>query len=171
MVGVGLSALGCALVIPPTTPEPGLLGCYRLETSLDSYADSLGYVIPDIVRLGYSEHGQWTVLPTDHEWHPDWTVYDGLPSGHVRRQLGLRATGPMRWDSVGRIPADSFDVRFPSAIGTLVLRLGGEGDRLGGRAEWIINMNESYLNEGATVSARRTSCAALPPRLARTSNR
>lgn len=159
---------GCVLFSAPTTPDPGLLGCYRLETSLQSYADSLGYELPSVLQLGYSEHGQWTVLPTDPEWHPDWTIYDDLPSGYVRRRAGAGATGPLQWDSVSRIPGDSFDVRFPSALGTLVVRLGGGPERFGGRAEWGLNQFESLLNEGARVEAFRDSCSGLEGELRRT---
>ena len=155
---------GC---LPPVTPNPSLLGCYRLETELPgSYSDSLGYEIPEVIHLGYSAHGQWTVIPTDGEWHPDWTVYDDLPSGYVRRASGW--TWPMQGDSVRRIPGDSIDIRFPSAIGQLVLRLGESGEGLGGRAEWVAGGGYYYLNEGARVAASRTSCEELRPALRRT---
>jgi len=160
---------GCVLFQPPVTPNPSLLGCYRLETSLPaSYGDSLGYQIPQVIQLGYSEYGQWTVVPTDPEWHPDWTIYDALPSGYVRRQLGYRATSTMQSDSVRRIPGDSIDIRFPSALGQLVLRLGGSGEKLGGRAEWVVRVDQYYLNEGAQVEASRTSCDELTLALTRT---
>ena len=165
---LGLVVSGCALFAAPPKPDPSRLGCYQLTTSLESYGDSLGYELPEAFRLGYSDHGQWTVLPTDEEWHPGWTTYDNLPSGYIRRAEGRGSTGPMQWDSIARIPGDSFDVHFPSAIGTLVLRLGDEGETFGGRAEWVYGSHRSYLNEGATVVAARRSCEGLETSLRRT---
>jgi hypothetical protein len=121
-----------------------------------------------VIQLGYSEHGQWTVLPTDPDWHPDWTVYDGLPSGRLRRVLGEDKTGPMQWDSIRRIPGDSIDIRFPSALGILTVRLGEDGGALGGRAEWVVRLDQYFLNEGVRVRAWRASCEELRLELKRT---
>jgi hypothetical protein len=163
---------GCALVQPPVTPPSHYLGCFRVETDLPgSYSDSLGYEIPEVVQLGHSAGGQWTVLPTDEEWHPSWTMYDGLPSGYVRRESGVRDVSVMQSDSVARIPGDSIDIAFPSALGQLVPRIGESEDGLGGRAEWVLGRHESYLNEGGRVTASRTSCSELRASLQRTQKR
>ena len=74
----------------------------------------------------------------------------------------------MQWDSVSRIPGDSIDVVFPSAIGGLTLRLGGERERMGGRAEWVVREDQYFLNEGVRVEAIRSSCAGLKMSLRRT---
>lgn len=166
-----LVASGCGGIQPPVTPDPSLLGCYRLETDLPaSYSDSLGYEIPGVIRLGYTSHGQWTVLPTDREWHPSWSVYDGLPSGYTRRAVAHRRVPVAQWDSVQRIPGDSIDIAFPSAIGTLVFRIGTnwDGEGFGGRAEWVTHRYISFMNEGRGVRARPTSCDDLHPALERT---
>ena len=163
-------AAGCSqLNLPPPIPDPAFLGCYRLQTTLpSSYSDSLGYELPKIIQLGHSSGGQWTVLPTDAEWHPTWTIYDVLPSGYVRREMGYASVGPLQLDSVSRIPGDSIDISFPSAIGNLVLRLGKDGRNLGGRAEWVVRIDQYFLNEGARVQAFRAPCAGLQPGLRRT---
>ena len=164
-----LWAGGCRFVQPPVTPDPGLLGCYRLVTNLPaSYADSLGYELPDLIRLGFSQGGQWTVVPTDPDWHPSWGEYDALPSGYLRRARGAAHTSPMQWDSVSRIPGDSIDVVFPGPIGSLTLRLGGDRERMGGRAEWVVQVDQYFLNEGVRVEAIRSSCAGLEMSLRRT---
>ena len=85
----------CGLMRPPVKPDPSFTGCYSVETDLPaSYGDSLGYKIPVIIRLGYTPHGQWIVLPTDPEWHPSWTTYDRLPSGRMRRVLDEAVAAP-----------------------------------------------------------------------------
>lgn len=161
---------GCAKYFPPPVlPNPEFFGCWSLDTNLpESYADSLGYRLPDLIHLGYSEGGQWTVLPTDEDWHPSWTIYDQLPSGHERRSYGEAATRPLQWDSVRTIPGDSIDILFPSAMGTLGLRLGGDGAGLAGRAEWSVRRDRLYLNEGTYVRARRSACDGLAIALERT---
>jgi len=162
-------AAACALVKAPVTPDPALLGCYRLESELPaSYSDSLGYELPEVIQLGYSRHGQWTVLPTDPDWHPDWTVYDYLPSGWVRVASGVNEAGPMQWDSIKRIPGDSLDVRFPSPLGTLTLRLGEDHGLLSGRSEWVVRVDQYFLNDGARVRATPASCDELKLELRRT---
>ena len=159
----------CGLSQPPVKPDPELLRCFRLETDLPaSYSDSLGYEVPSIIRLAHTSYDQWVVLPTDPEWHPSWTVYDGLPSGWFRRASSLRSAPISQRDSIGRIPGDSIDIIFPSAIGRLVLRLGRDGEDLRGRAEWVIHQHISFMNEGKTVVAWPTSCEELPRALTRT---
>lgn len=155
--------------LPPPIPDPAFLGCYRLQTTLPaSYSDSLGYELPTMIHLGHSAGGQWTVLPTDAEWRPTWTIYDALPSGYVRRAMGYASAGPLTRDSVSRIPGDSIDITFPGAIGNLVLRLGKDGPDLGGRAEWVVRIDVYFLNKGKRVQAFRTTCAGLQPALRRT---
>lgn len=170
---MGLSAglmVACVKYFPPPVqPDPELLGCWSLDTNLpESYADSLGYRVPDLIQLGYNAGGQWTVVPTDEEWHPRWTVYDELASGHKRRVYGTAATGPLQWDSVNMIPGDSIDVLFPSAMGTLGLRLGRQGPDLVGRAEWSVRFDQLHLNDGTYVRAQRSDCEGLPMALERT---
>jgi len=160
---------GCGLLSPPPTPDPGLLGCYGLETDLPaSYSDSLSYHLPSAIRLDYRSDGRWSVYPTEEEMQPTWTNQDGLPSGHLRRQVGFGNTPVLEWDSVTTIPGDSIDIRFPGFEGTLVLRVGPHPDGLGGRAEWVIQQQISFMNEGVTVLLRPTSCAAVPSALRRT---
>jgi len=170
-----LSTLGlvlltaCGLVQPPVKPNPEILGCYRITSDLPaSFSDSLGYEIPPVIRLAHTSYDQWIVFPTDPEWHPSWTVYDGLPSSHVRVATSLRSAPVSAFDSIRRIPGDSIDIVFPSAIGRLVFRLGRDGDGLRGRAEWVIHSYTSFLNEGRYVVASPTSCEGLPPALIRT---
>ena len=165
----GLLALGaCGLSQPPLTPDPARLGCYRLDTNLPaSYADSLGYAIPDIIQLGFTSHGQWTVAPTDPDWHPTWSLYDVLPSGYIRRQRGLQAVSSFKSDSVARIPGDSLDITFPGPIGSLTLRLGDDSPALAGRAEWVVGPHESSLNPGVRVRALPSSCEGIAPSLRR----
>ena len=50
----------CGLIQPPVRPDPNLLRCYEIEADLpSSYSDSLGYEIPQVVRLEFSAEGQW----------------------------------------------------------------------------------------------------------------
>jgi hypothetical protein len=159
----------CGFSLPPPKPDPDLLGCYHLETDLPaSYGDSLGYKIPPVIRLAHSAYGQWIVFPTDREWHPSWTVWDQLPSTHLRRVIALHSSPLSQHDSINMIPGDSIDIIFPSAIGRLVFRLGRDGGALRGRAEWAINHPISFMNEGKTVVAWPTSCEGLPRSLERT---
>jgi len=159
----------CGLVQPPVKPDPEFLRCFRLETDLPaSYSDSLGYEIPPVIRLAHSAYGQWIVYPTDREWHPSWTVYDGLPSSHARLASSLRSAPVSQFDSIRRIPGDSIDIVFPSAIGKLVFRLGRDGEELRGRAEWVIHRYISFMNDGKYVVASPTSCEELPSALIRT---
>ena len=154
-------ALACAIAEPPPTPDPALLGCYALETNLpESYADSLGYELPGLFRLDYLSTGQWSVLPTDQEYHPHWGIYDGLPSGYVRRNRVKEV--------FSRIPGDSIDIVFPGPVGRLVFRVGREDGALRGRAEWVVHPHISFMNEGVTVVARRSSCDGLKNALTRT---
>lgn len=165
-------ALSACRHIPAPVPDPTLLGCYRLNTNLaPSYADSLGYHLPTAIQLAATKYNQWIVYPTDPEWHPDWTDYDDLPSTRVRRQRAA-ATGspvidPERFESSNRIPGDSIDIRFPSAVGQLVLRLGRHENGLRGRAEWVVTPHEYFLNEGVVVQAPRTACSDVPRALVR----
>ena len=159
----------CGLVQPPVKPNPDLFGCYQITSDLPaSYSDSLGYEIPPVIRLAHTSYDQWVVLPTDPEWHPSWTVYDGLPSSHVRVESGLRSAPVSQFDSIRRIPGDSIDIVFPSAIGRLVFRLGRDGEELRGRAEWVIHRHISFMNDGNYVVASPTSCEELPRALIRT---
>lgn len=159
----------CGLTQPPVKPDPELLRCYRITTDLPaSYGDTLGYEIPRVIRLTHSSYDQWIVLPTDQEWHPSWSVYDGLPSSYVRLASSLRSASISQRDSIRRIPGDSIDISFPSAIGTLVFRLGRNGENLRGRAEWVVHPHISFKNEGKHVAASPTSCEDLPQALART---
>ena len=64
-------------------------------------------------------------------------------------------------DSILTIPGDSIDIRFDGFIGDLVFRLGPEGRVLRGRAEWVVDNQLSYLNEGKPVVARPVSCEEL----------
>lgn len=157
---VGAALAGCHLVLPPVTPNPDLVGCYRLETNLpESYADSLGYELPDVIQLGHSSHGDWTVVPTDPDWPPTWTTHDALPSGYVARRIRRRSAPIMKSDSVSRIPGDSIDVRFPGPLGSLTLRLGpGAGGELRGRTEWVVRIDQYFTNEGVFVRATPSSC-------------
>ena len=160
--------LACNPVFLPPRPDPELLRCFRLETDLPaSYADSLGYEIPPVIRLVYLEVDQWMVLPTDFEYHPSWTVYDRLESSRIRRAREIHYAPIMKKDSIDRIPGDSIDISFPSALGRLVFRLGRDGDGLRGRAEWVVG-RPFFFNEGKTVMATPTSCSALPKALKRT---
>jgi hypothetical protein len=170
VVFLGVTGLGsCRFIQPPITPDPAWLGCYHLSTNLPrSYQDSLGYDVPAVIQLAFTRGGQWTVLPTDMEWKPSWGTYDGLPSSRLVRQHELAMATPMQWDSVSRIPGDSIDVTFPSAIGRLVFRVGPDGDELGGRAEWVVREDQYFLNEGVWVAAVPSSCDGLAPRLRRT---
>jgi hypothetical protein len=168
---VVLSSSACQHV-PAAVPDSTLLGCYRVITNLPSaYVDSLGYEVPKAIRLSITEYGQWTVIPTDPDWPPDWTPYDNLPSSLTRRQrdapTGSPLMRPEQWESASRIPGDSIDVRFPSALGSLVMRIGRDGDELRGRAEWVVPYAEPYLNEGVFVQARPTSCSEVPLALKR----
>ena len=159
----------CGLSQAPVKPDPELLRCYRLETDLPaSYSDSLGYEIPSVIRLAHSAYGQWIVYPTDREWHPSWTVYDGLPSGNLRRAIAGRSARNSQLDSIARIPGDSIDIGFPSAIGRLVFRLGRDVESLRGRAEWVQHPRISLMNEGKTVVAWPASCEGLQNSLKRT---
>lgn len=159
----------CALFQPPIRPSEDLLGCYRLETDLPaSYEDSLGYEIPGLVRLTLTEYDQAIVLPTDREWHPSWTIVDDLPSGYVRRVSALRSAPASQIDSIRTIPGDSIDISFPSAIGRLVFRVGPDGGRMQGRAEWVIDRHISFLNEGYSAIATPSPCEGLPMALTRT---
>jgi hypothetical protein len=159
----------CGLTIPPVQPDPAFLRCFRLTTNLPaSYSDSLGYELPLEIRLTHTAYDQWIVLPGDPEWHPSWSVYDGLPSSHVRLAEGLKTAPVRQWDSIRRIPGDSIDISFPSAIGRLVLRLGPDRGVLRGRAEWVIHPHISFMNDGVSVLAEPSSCGDLRPALTRT---
>ena len=159
----------CGLTIPPVKPDPALLRCFRLTTNLPaSYSDSLGYERPSVIRLTHTAYDQWIVFPTDPEWHPSWTVYDGLPSSHIRIAKGLKTAPVRQWDSIRRIPGDSIDISFPSAMGRLVLRLGPDNGVLHGRAEWVIHSHISFMNDGVSVVAEPSSCRDLGPALTRT---
>ncbi len=160
---------GCGFLQPPPQPRPELLRCFRIETDLPaSYSDSLGYEIPPVIRLVFTSEGQWMVLPTDQRWHPSWTVYDGLPSGFLRRVQAIHAAPASQHDSIRVIPGDSIDISFPGDYGRLVFRVGPDDGRLRGRAEWVIRQEISFLNEGSTVVALSTSCDGLPRALVRT---
>ncbi len=160
---------GCGLIHPPPEPRPELLRCFSLETDLPrSYSDSLGYQIPPVIRLVFTSEGQWMVLPTDQEWHPSWTVYDELPSGASRVAHAIHSAPASQHDSIRMIPGDSIDISFPSDFGRLVFRVGPDGGRLRGRAEWVIHSKLSFLNEGTSVVASPTSCDRLPRALVRT---
>jgi hypothetical protein len=168
-----LGPLSCLLLsgcgLSQVKPDPALLRCFRLETDLPaSYSDSLGYEIPSVIRLAHTSYDQWIVFPTDREWHPSWTVYDGLPSGYVRRAYGHRTAPNSQLDSIHRIPGDSIDISFPSAIGRLVFRLGRDVESLRGRAEWVQHPLISLMNEGKTVVAWPASCDGLQNSLRRT---
>ena len=163
---------GCGLIAPPPRPDPELLGCYHLETNLpESYSDSLSYRLPAVIGLDYRNDGRWLVYPTVEEMQPTWGVRDGLPSGHVRREVGLGNTPITKWDSVLTVPADSIDIHFPGFGGTLVMRVGPHPQGLQGRAEWVIHQHISFMNEGVFVMLKPTSCDGLPPRLERTKRR
>lgn len=89
-LSAGLSVTCAEYLLPPVKPDPEFLGCWSLDTNPpESYADSLGYRLPELIHLGYSQHGQWTGLPTDEDWPPSWTVHDQLPRGLERRRLGM----------------------------------------------------------------------------------
>ena len=159
----------CGLTQPPVKPNPDLLRCYRITTDLPtSYGDTLGYEIPPVIRLAHTSYGQWMVFPTDPEWHPSWTVYDQLPSSHDRLASSPRSAPIIQDDSIRRIPGDSIDINFPSAIGRLVFRLGRDGENLRGRAEWVIHDKISFMNDNNHVAATPTSCENLPRALVRT---
>jgi hypothetical protein len=74
----------------------------------------------------------------------------------------------MQWDSVSRIPADSIDIVFPGPIGRLYLRLGRDHDSMGGRAEWVVQPGEYFLNPDVRVEATPSSCHGLQMSLRRT---
>lgn len=170
-----LTLSGCGLLQPAIQPDPGLFGCYRLETNLPaSYGDTLGYELPDLIRL--SDRLSRTndildalmVFPTDREFHPSWTIQDGLPSSQARLTMAERSAPTSQLDSLRMVPGDSIDISFPSAYGTLVLRLGPDGVKLGGRAEWVIGRRLSYMMEGIRATASPESCRELLPALKRT---
>jgi hypothetical protein len=140
--------------LPPLAPPADLLGCYELRGDLPaSYADSLGYRLPDVFRLDYWDSGQWIVLPTDFERHPNWVRYDNLPSGYVARAQ----RGPPHV-----IPGDSVDIYFPGDVGALVLRLGRNARGLGGRTEWVRLGPSNEIGPMLRIEAPRTSCEGLP---------
>lgn len=155
--GLVLAAgLGCATSPIPIRPPSHFLGCYRLAAELpESYADSLGYEIPDVFRLA-DWGGQWTVLPTSFEWHPYWVRYDALPSGRSRRT---------RRSPSNVIPGDSIDVYFPGPIGSLALRLGETDRGLEGRSEWVRVGAYNAIGPIFEVSAPSTSCEDLASEL------
>lgn len=161
-VGAALlaSTIACAQNPLPAGPDPALIGCYAVEGELpDSYADSLGYHVPDVLQLAEWGGNQWVVFPTSFEWHPNWTAYDRLPSGRERRQ---------RRDPPHFIPGDSIDVYFPGPIGSLVLRLTESEGGLAGRSEWVGVGPTGRIGASFPVDAPRASCADLPTELRRT---
>lgn len=158
-VALALGAAACAHT-PEVGPDSSLIGCYAIEGGLPaSYADSLGYHVPEVMQLAEWGGNQWVVFPTSFEWHPNWTAYDRLPSGWERR---------VRQDPPHMIPGDSIDVYFPGPIGSLVLRLSETDHGLAGRSEWVGIGDGRRAGPSFPVEAPRASCAGLPTELQRT---
>lgn len=160
---VVLGSTGCAFARPPETPDPALLGCYRLSPDLTGvYGDSLTYRVPDVIQLAYWISDQWVVLPTGFEYHPSWTIFGGLPEDYYERR---------RADPPYYVPGDSIDVYFHGPLGSLVLRLGKTVDGLQGRAAWVTEPHQQFDLEDTVVVAVRSSCDSLASSLQRIDRR
>lgn len=130
-----------------------MLGCYTLTPDLTGvFGDSLSYRVPKVIRLVQWPSGQWVVLPTAFDYHPTWTITDGLPSGYVARRRG---------NPPYHIPGDSIDVYFPGPLGSLVLRLGKVEGGLRGHAAWVTKPNQEFDLKGVSVLAGRSGCERL----------
>ncbi|NNF12088.1 MAG: hypothetical protein HKN72_02625 [Gemmatimonadetes bacterium] len=168
---IGLSSVvgACALALPPERPSPTVLGCFAMESDVpSSFADTLGYELPEFFSLSVTSSGQWLFLPTDEEWAPTWSHHGRMPSDAARRRHFIRA-GQDDPETLGHIPGDSIDIVFPGPIGSVVVRLGGEGEVAGGRAAYALpNQPEADLLLGSRVSVSRASCERVPLGLQRT---
>jgi hypothetical protein len=161
--GVFALLASCIPLKGPPEPESDLLGCLSLSGDvLDSVSDSLGYRVPNVIKLtsewnGAGKPESWMVLPFGHP-KPSWTYLDWLPSSSRKRWETRSDLDP--------IPGDSFDVYFPCdhpcRLGDAVLRLGADGTSFGGRVEWIHLGTPHSVWAGMTVRATPTSCSALP---------
>ncbi len=162
-------AVGCGLTVPPDPAPETLLGCFAMDSNIpESFADTLGYQLPDHFRLAVTEHGQWSFLPTDEEWAPAWSRYGSMPSDHARRSR-LWAAGEGDPETLRRIPGDSIDITFPGPIGGVVIRLGGDPDHLAGRAAYAVrDAPGTNRIPWAEVTAVRTACDGVPLALRRT---